>query len=134
MRGRHPSGPAYVARLQGSAQAKQRLEVVLRTLAGSLSVQQACAELDLSPARFGELRTQLLQAALASLEPRPVGRPQASTTPEPVAQLQARVQDLERQLHAALLREEVALILPRPPQSKKVSGRRPRSRRPRRPA
>jgi hypothetical protein len=124
-----------VAHLEGSAQAKQRLEVVLRTLAGSLSVQQACAELGLSPSRFGQLRTRLLQAALASLEPRPAGRPQAPATPAPVAELQQRVRELERQLHAALVREEVALILPRPPQPKKARGRRPRrSRRPSRPA
>jgi hypothetical protein len=91
MRGRHPSGPGYVARLAGSRAAKQRLEVVLRTLAGTTTVHQACAELQLSPSRFQQLRSQVLQAALADLEPRPAGRPARPTASPELTQLQARV-------------------------------------------
>ena len=39
MRGRKPSGPAVVERLAGSALARQRLQVVLETLAGTCRVQ-----------------------------------------------------------------------------------------------
>jgi hypothetical protein len=112
MRGRKPSGPAVVDRLPGSAVARQRLQVVLETLAGSCRVQQACARLHLSEQRFDQLRTQALQAGLASLEPQPAGRrPQPVPTAD-VAALQARVAALEIELQATRVREEIALALP----------------------
>jgi hypothetical protein len=129
MRGRHPSGPDYVARLDGSPLAKQRLEAILHTLGGTSTVQQACAELRLSPSRFQQLRSLALQAALARLEERPAGRPARPSAPPELLELQARVQELELQRHEALVREEVALILPVRPAAKKAPGRRPRSRR-----
>src|SRR5262249_6175364 len=45
MRGRFPAGPSYVDKLEGSAAAKERLKVVLETLAGQCRVQEACARL-----------------------------------------------------------------------------------------
>src|SRR5262249_51657541 len=75
MRGRKPSGPAAVARLPGSRQARQRLRVVLETVAGTCRIGEACARLGLSEQRFDQLRTQVLQAGLDSLVPRPVGPP-----------------------------------------------------------
>jgi hypothetical protein len=42
MRGRLPSGPAFVAKLEGSGQAKLRLQVLLETLAGTCRVLEAC--------------------------------------------------------------------------------------------
>lgn len=116
MRGRHPSGPEYVDHLAGSAPAKERLKVVLETLAGRCRVVEACARLGLSEPRFHQLRAELLQAALERLEPRPPGRPPAarpSATPEQVEGLQTRVAELEGELQASQVREEIALILPR---------------------
>lgn len=74
MRGRKPSGPAAVARLPGSPLARQRLQAVLETLAGTCRVQEACRRLGLSEQRFDQLRAQALQAGLDALEPRPGGR------------------------------------------------------------
>ncbi len=112
MRGRKPAGPAVVQHLDGSAPARQRLQVVLETLAGTCRVQEACARLQLSEQRFDQLRTQVLQAGLESLEPQPAGR---RPRPEPAAEvvaLRARVAELEIELRAARVREEIALALP----------------------
>jgi hypothetical protein len=112
MRGRKPSGPAVVERLPGSPQARERLRVILETLAGSCRIGQACAQLALSEQRFDQLRTQVLQAGLDSLEPRPVGRPPHAVPAAAVAALEARIAALEIELRAAQVREEIALALP----------------------
>src|SRR5262245_18348987 len=93
-RGRKPSGPAFVEKLQGSTFAKLRLQVLLETLAGLCRVIEACERLGISAHRFDQLRVEMLQAALVSLEPRPAGRP-------PVVRTEAEV-EVER------LREEIA--------------------------
>src|SRR5262249_59886689 len=115
MRGRHPAGPDYVDQLAGSPSAKARLKVVLQTLAGQLTVQQACAQLALSPQRFHQLRQQILEAALADLEPGPVGRPPPPSDPaaEQVRALPAQVRTLEAEVTAARAREDIAVTLPR---------------------
>jgi hypothetical protein len=113
-RGRRPSGPKLVERLQGSATAKTRLQVVLETLAGQRSIARACALLGIGEARFHELRTEVLQAALAQLEPGSPGRPRQET-PESaarVAALEAQLLDLRIDLKAAQVREEIALAMP----------------------
>jgi hypothetical protein len=112
MRGRKPSGPAAVERLAGSALARQRLQVVLETLAGTCRVQEACARLNISEQRFDQLRTQVLQAGLDSLEPRRAGRRPQAVPAAAVQALQARVTELEIELRAARVREEIALALP----------------------
>jgi hypothetical protein len=61
------------------------------------------------------LRTRILEAGLASLEPRPAGRPVTEVTPsqEQVRDLQAKVNALEVGLKSAQALEEIALVLPR---------------------
>jgi Helix-turn-helix domain len=112
MRGRKPSGPAAVERLPGSALAHERLRVVLETLGGACRIPEACARLGLSEQRFDQLRRQVLQAGLDSLEPRRAGRRPRPTPAADVAGLQARVAALEIELRAARVREEIALALP----------------------
>ena len=112
MRGRKPSGAAAVERLPGSPQARERLRVVLETLAGTCRIGEACARLGLSEQRFDQLRTQVLQAGLNSLEPQPVGRPPRAVPAADVAVLEARIAALEIELRAAQVREEIALALP----------------------
>jgi hypothetical protein len=129
MRGRKPAGPQYVDGLEGSARAKERLKVVLETLAGQCRVQEACRRLGVGEARFHELRQQALAAALAGLEPRPAGRPvTAAPTPSAteVAALRAQVAELEVAVRAAQTREEIALVLPR---AAEASGEEKKTRR-----
>jgi hypothetical protein len=114
MRGRRPAGPNFVDTLTGDAVAKERLRVVLETIAGQRRVAAACARLGISEQRFDELRAEALQAAVAALEPKPLGRkPQSTSGESELAQLRARVAELEAQVKVAAVRAEVAAILPR---------------------
>jgi hypothetical protein len=88
------------------------LQVVLETLAGTCRVQEACTRLGLSEQRFDQLRTQVLQAGLESLEPRPAGRKPQPAPAADVAALQARIDELQIEIQALRLREEIALALP----------------------
>ena len=114
MRGRPPLGAQLVERLAGSPQAKQRLAIILRTLAGELTIPQACAELNIGESRFHDLRTQILQHTLEDLEPRPLGRPTQHPSEQEAgsAQLRQEVQQLQTNLRAAQIREELALVMP----------------------
>jgi hypothetical protein len=114
MRGRHPSGPEFVDKLDGSPEAKQRLKALLLTLAGSQRVLEACEELGIKEARFDQIRIETLQAALQALEPKLPGRKPQISTPDAaeIDQLRQRVAALEAQLEAALLRAEIAVTLP----------------------
>src|SRR5262245_12147285 len=113
MRGRHPSGPEYVEHLTGSAAARQRLRLLLETIAGTCRVSEACARLALSDDRFEQLRHTALSAALQALEARVAGRP-ARTPPadDELRQLRARIAELEAELQTALIRAELAVTLP----------------------
>src|SRR5206468_3590 len=73
--GRRPMGIEQVDLLSGSEAAKQRLAVFLANVAGELSVEEACAALELHKSRFFELRKQWLEDSLEALEPEPAGRP-----------------------------------------------------------
>jgi len=116
MRGRRPAGPEYVDKLDGSTPSKQRLRVILETIAGHRTVQEACAQLGLGEVRFNQLRQEALQGALSTLEPKPAGRPRTSTPEEERIQaLQQSLADKDSELHEAQVREEIALALPRRP-------------------
>jgi transposase-like protein len=115
MRGRRPAGPECVAQLAGSELAKERLQVVLQVLAGTCRVQEACRRLGISEPRFHQLRTQVLEAALERLEPRPAGRKPVPLSPEQVrlAELSDELAAKDVELRAAQARAEIALTLPR---------------------
>lgn len=113
-RGRRPLGTKLVEHLDGSTAAKQRLQIVLATVAGQRTVAEACATLGIQEARFHELRGEVLQAALQRLEPQPVGRPRQEPLAQEarVAALEAQLRDLRIDLKAAQVREEIALAMP----------------------
>lgn len=114
MRGRLPAGPEYVDNLEGSPQAKERLKVILETIAGTRRVQEACAVLKISEPRFHQLREEAMAAALQGLEPRPAGRPPSSQVPaEQVQALEEKLAEKEEEVRAAQVRAEVALALPK---------------------
>jgi hypothetical protein len=112
-RGRKPAGLEYVQNLEGSEEAKRRLQVVLETLTGQRGVQQACQLLAISETRFQQLRHELLQAALERLERKPAGRPRATPAPADVGALQEQLAEMTKELESSRVREEVALILGR---------------------
>jgi hypothetical protein len=114
MRGRRPSGPEFVDKLDGSPEAKERLKVLLETLTGTCRVLEACERLGLKEARFDQIRIEILQVALNAAERRPAGRPAHAPSPVEIdnEQLRARIAQLEAELQAALIRAELAVALP----------------------
>lgn len=114
MPGRKPLGPRLAQQLEGSSGAKERLEVILETIAGRLNVPQACERLGIGLAMFHRLRTEVLQAGLARLEPRPLGRPPRPTSVEAdeIARLNHEVQDLHLELKTTRVQLEIAQTLP----------------------
>jgi hypothetical protein len=130
--GRKPVGPALAERVSGSEQALARLKVVLETITGDKTMEEACQALGLHKTRLFELRLEALQAAAVALEPAPLGRPPQVAGPEAarVAQLEQRIDELEVELEAARLRVELAQTLPA--LSKEALGAKKKSRRLRR--
>jgi hypothetical protein len=114
MPGRKPLGPQLAQHLDGSSGAKERLEVILETIAGQLKVSEACARLGIGEAMFHRLRTEVLQAGLSRLEPRPLGRPPRPAVPEAlrVAELEHDLQDLQLELKTTRVQLEIAQTLP----------------------
>jgi transposase-like protein len=111
MRGRYPYGPEYVDQLQGSEEAKKRAKIILQTITGELRVQEACEQLGICEQRLGQLRQEMLQAAVSRLETQPAGRKPAAVPSPEVAALKEQLATLEEDLHAAQVREEIALAL-----------------------
>ncbi len=130
---RPPEGVGHVDRLDGPQELKRRLRTLLETIVGRVSVAEACEDLGISESRLHELRRQALVGALGALMPKPAGRPAMSeTTTAREKDLEARIQELEVDLQAALVRTELALAMPELFRSKKnrrgrkaVGGKRP---------
>lgn len=112
--GRKPMGTGLVHHLQGSALAKERLETILETVAGRLTVREACDRMGLGEAMFHRLRMRVLQAGLAGLEPRPLGRPPRHPWPEMerVVELEGEVAGLQDELRFSTTRAQIAQVLP----------------------
>ncbi len=91
------------------------MRVVLATIAGTCRVQEACEQLGICEQRFETLRAQAIQAGIAALEARPMGRPPKVLTEaqDQIARLEGRVAELEAQLRVASVRAELANALPR---------------------
>src|SRR5262245_33157096 len=114
MRGRKAPGPEFVQRLQGAADAKRRLEVILQTIAGRMSIEEAARELGIATQRVHTLRAEALQAGVDKLTHRPGGRPRKQATPEQqrIAELEQENERQRRELEVSRLRDEIATILP----------------------
>jgi hypothetical protein len=125
--GRKPTGPALATQLDGSPRAKERLEAILETIASSATIDEASSRLGIKAAMFYRLRTEVLQAGLARLEPRPIGRPSQHPTAaeERCRELERRIEELESELKIARVQEEIARVMPQrveePPALKKTT-------------
>ena len=113
MAGRKPLGPALVEHLDGSPMAKERLELILQTVAGQVTVVAAAQRLGISEAMFYKIRNRVLHVCLEDLEPKPRGRPPQFSTPdqERCATLTAEVTALHREIAAQTVRLELAQIV-----------------------
>jgi hypothetical protein len=110
--GRPPLGAELVDRMDGSSDAKKRVTIMLQTIAGNMTIPQACLELGICESRFHDLRHELLQWMVQGAEAKPRGRPPAEPHDARVAQLQQEVQSLKLDLRAAQIREELATMIP----------------------
>lgn len=137
-RGRPPVGLGHVDRLPGPESSKQRLRVILASLTGVMTVEEACRELGVGEARFHVLRREALEGALSAMAPKRTGRPPAaepSAEARQLTELQQEIEHLKLDLYAARVREKLALTMPHvlhdpggsEPSEKK--SRRPRKRR-----
>ncbi len=113
-RGRPAQGPALVEALDGSALAKTRLSIIIETLSGRTTVQDACSRLGIGRTAFNKMRSRFLAEATDLLEPRQAGRKPRSVTPEQVqlAELERQNQQLKLDLAAQQVREEIAVVMP----------------------
>jgi hypothetical protein len=122
-------GAALAERVSASRQAQGRLKVLLETITGDKTMDQACRALGIQKSRLFKLRGRALAAAVAALEPQPMGRPSSAADAEAarIAALEERVRELEVELAAARVRVELAQVrgLDPPPARKKTkrSGR-----------
>ena len=114
-RGRPPKGSELVTKFEGSEEAKERLKVIVGTLTGELTMEEACGHLGVGEGRLHQMRDEVLQIGLAALEPKPVGRPrnEESEGEKKVRELEARVERLKLELHAADVRTMLALTMPK---------------------
>jgi hypothetical protein len=114
-RGRRPAGPEYVKQLDGSDLAKERVQVVLETVAGTCGVDDACRRLNICAQRFHQLRQQILEGAVTAAEPGTPGRKALLPTPaeDQVQRLEQLVGDQQREMQASRAREEIILVLSR---------------------
>lgn len=113
--GRPPSGSKLVERLEGSPHAKRRVVAIIETLSGIATIEEACAAVGVRASEFHKLRERFLQEGLASLEPRPAGRPGkvVSEADLRAAALERELQNTRMQLHTARTREEFFAAMPR---------------------
>jgi outer membrane murein-binding lipoprotein Lpp len=72
----------------------------------------------------------MLEAAVAALEPGPIGRPPQPVDPQAaqIAELEARIQQLELELKASRLRAELASALPARADERSPRGKKKRQR------
>jgi hypothetical protein len=115
MRGRYPAGlDEYIDELDGAPEQKRRLQTIFETVLGEARLFESCAALDVGETRFRQLCRQAVQGAFDGITPKPPGRPSRAATPEAqrVAELERLLAEKELELQQALVREEVALILP----------------------
>jgi hypothetical protein len=112
--GRPNKGLGHVDGLDGTDAEKERLRAILATISGELSVQDACAQLGIGPARFGELRQLALQGACDSLAPGRPGRPprRDAERDRQLSQLEEEKSQLRRELRMAWAKSDLALAMP----------------------
>jgi hypothetical protein len=138
MRGRYPDSLEELLQTRDSSvEEKRRLQAIFDTMYGA-RVLQACETLDIGETRFRQLRELALDGALDAIRPRPSGRPsrRARADAERIRELEQELAETKLELQQALVRTEVALILPQrtasaPPKKGRSATVKIRKRKPR---
>jgi hypothetical protein len=110
--GRPAEGLEHIDRLDGSFEAKRRMKTIVLTLAGEMTVVEACRRLGVGSSRFHVVRREALQAAVERLEPHAAGRPprEERVSTEHVRRLESRLEQSEADLRRERARTEIALV------------------------
>ena len=114
-RGRPHQGAQLVEKLEEcSDEARQRLKVIVQTLAGEITVEEACEILNINRSAFNKLRTGFIANAVHLLEPKKPGRKKREVSAEQMEnqKLRAENERLKFQLKAQQLREEIGILMP----------------------
>lgn len=112
---RPPLGVEIVNDLEATDESKRRLKAVLQVISKEKTVEAACQELGIERARFYQLEKEALLAACEALAPKPPGRPARGAPTAEQRELRAwkeRCEELEVELLATQVREELATVLP----------------------
>jgi len=114
MRGRYPAGLEYVDKVDGSPVAKERARVIAELMGGELRLLEACRQLDLHETRVHQLRHTAWLWLVRAMEPGAPGRPRrrATAAAQRIRELEQALAAKELDLQQALVRAEVALIVP----------------------
>lgn len=122
---RPTKGADHVMALSGTRESKRRAKLILDTISGTRSVNEACELLGISTSQFANLRTQFLQYGLAGLQPKAVGRPRRvpQEVQEELQALRDQVVGLQRENQVLKVQTEVSgLLRRRPPTRSKSVG------------
>ncbi len=108
------NGPELVEGAEGSPEAKKRLQGILEALEGRKTLLDVATELGMREAMIHRLKTRVIQAALESLEPKPLGRPsmEGSAERKRIEELEKENEDLKEKLQASELREVIVRDVP----------------------
>lgn len=87
--------------MAASTKARQIACVVLEVLAGLRTTQEASAALEISPQRYYTLEARAIEGMVAGVEPRPRGRGRRKRPGRELQELQAKCDQLERELRRA---------------------------------
>ena len=128
-RGRPALGAELLESIEGASPiARERLEAIVRTLSGEWTLEEACEHLGVGRSWFCEMRSRFLRESAPLLEPRRPGPPPRVETEAErnTKELRQRLDELQIEVEAAQVREEIARVMPR---SKSPSGKRGKKRR-----
>ena len=95
--------------IRASDVARERVRVVLLTLAGPWSVADALERMSISRTRFQDLRRRMLEGALAALEPRPRGRPAKARAVRTAREERLEAENAALKLELRMARTSLAL-------------------------
>lgn len=127
--GRPQLGVEHVSKLDGAEDEKRRLRVILDTVSGTKTVEEACAELQIAASHFHRMRERALAGALFALAPKPTGRPaKQEAKSEREKQLERELQEVKIDLRASQIREQLALVMPHVLKRKKTNTKRNQGR------
>jgi len=107
--------------------------VILATLSGQMSVNDACAELGVGPTQFANLRARMLQGAVDAMEPQSIGRPRIELPKSSVdlLDLEQEIFDLEHENIMLQAKLEVNAALQAARMSKSTKANKPPPKGPR---